>query len=218
VHQLIKCNDDFIFKIFEWYKSAMISVGCFAKFPKNTNPAKTYTFRALSKFANKMVELDLDDNMIKFFIKTIVRYAKRNKLLNKGAYLLTMNSILEICYDELIKNDFNHGGLESSLRNDKNFVSSLGVDRNEIFNKLVEPISYGHIPGIIYYYNLDKIALPFLSLSKICNLVLQNLCEKDRSELPSQITILKTRVKLLSNHDHIINDILKNDLTTRGVF
>ena len=214
-----RLDDSFVFQIYEWYRSAMLSVGNGISFPKGTDPTKTYTFRAVKKFAQKMVDWEFDESTIRLFIQTAVRYAKNRKLLSKGAYLLTMNSVLEVCYEELQHQMVMHKALDSELVESHQFMQSLGSTRSEIYRRLRRPISYGGCNSLIYYYNTDKISISYISLSIICGAVLSKINLDERSEVPTDIDLLKLRVRLLSDYDNLVSaqKILKNDLNVRGI-
>ncbi|MHA1305464.1 MAG: hypothetical protein ACTSPI_17330 [Candidatus Heimdallarchaeaceae archaeon] len=214
-----KIDKEFVLKVFGWYRLAMLSVGRGASLPKNTDPTKTYTYRAIKSFAQKMIDWEFDDSTIQIFIRIIVRYAKSKKLLAKGSYLLTMGSILDICHLELQRRSDTTDALTVELQKNHEFVKSLGEDNKVILSRLICPVSHNGCSGIVYHYSIGDIDLSYLALSKICNRALNKIPSEDRSELPKTLDILKVRIRILNDNDNIdvAKSILKDDLTTRGI-
>ncbi len=211
-------HDRLVDNIFEWYKLAMAKLGAKVSFPKDTDPKKTYMYRAFVKFADRAVEWNFDDNTTRLFVFTAVKYAKSRNLLKKGAWVLSMEPVLQACHDRLIEQIDSEDSILKDIRRSRKFVESFGT-RREAVKKLIRPASFGGYSNIIKYYQSGNISKPFLAVSKTCSIALSNLSSSDRSELPSSLELMKLRVRLLSNDDMEtdLKEIMQSDLSQAGI-
>lgn len=204
--------------IFRWYRDTMRTCGIKVNYPKNTSPDKTYMYRAFVRFADKTIEWEFDDDTTRLFIGVAVAYAKSRKLLNKGAWLLTMEPILKICYKKLkdnIKDDYN---IMNLVKNSKRRIERLRTQNSEIVEILVEPINFGGYARITIMYKTGEISAVYLSLSKICRKALSRLNTSDRLELPPNRELLKMRTRILSSNEveSALRKIMGSDLLEFG--
>lgn len=188
---------DQIEKIFHWYKAAMASVGRKAKFPKAKDVTKTYPWRQLESFAIKMNDLEFSDDDAKRIIITIVKYAKTERLLNRGFSLLAKQDLFEICYAQ-IKNELNvERQLIESIRKSALFLERQS-HRNKKHSVLLDRKKPQAYANITCWFQAGKLSKAFIAMSKSCCSVLAKLDEDERQQFPTNVEIIKIRHKCAS--------------------
>lgn len=202
--------------IYKWYQSAMAGVGRKVSLPANTDPEKTYQYRAVSRFAALMDEWGLSENSTRSLVRAIVRYGKRKNLLGKGAQLLNMKSIVNICYDMLREEVARNETFLRELRKSKQFMDQNPSDRVEW---LVTKEQKNGYTNITRWARTGDLSLGFISLSMNCRQAISLLPCDERSEFPEDTELLRTRIGLLSDPElrARIQDIMGDDLITYGV-
>lgn len=185
----------------------MAKVGRKVSFPANTPKEKTYLWRWLKVFKNRIDEWELDQKTTAKFISYIVDYARQNKQLNRGAAILNRDDILKICYDRL----------RDELHHCENMYDRLSKEVQVIDGNLLDNPNGGY-PNIVQWYHSGLISLELLSLSAKCIKAISNLNEEDAAELPDKRQLIKTRTRILLNEDLTkLREILGGDLITSGV-
>jgi len=200
--------DDVLF-IYDWFKKAMASVGRKTKDPKCNDIRKTYQYRAVNKFVDKAREFDLDRDQMQALVKEIVRYAKDAKLLHRGTAVLNMSDIFSICSKRLEMNAEAVDTTVSIIRSSAHLISDdLHVAEN-----------FGGYPRIIALYNSGEMPVELIALSSKCAAALQRLNSIDRQLLPSDVDLLRIRVKLLMDKDvrSELRNVFGDDLVESGV-
>ena len=77
-------SDNQILKILSFCQKSFSKFGIDVSFPKNTDPKKTYKWRYIEKFVERMNELDLNEETVVKLIDAMVEYAFNNKLNKKN--------------------------------------------------------------------------------------------------------------------------------------
>ena len=77
----------------------------------------------------------------------------------------------------------------------------------------------GGFSNVAHWYRTGDITLGFISVSKSCIQALSVLPEDEREEFPSDLNLLKVRMKLLADVDlrRIIMDTMGEDIALSGV-
>ena len=204
--------------IYKWFQRAMSNAGRKVSLPTNTPPEKTYQYRAVAKFAKQVDEWGLSEPIACALVNAVVRYGKKQDLLNKGAHLLNMKSVLKICHDLLREEITRNEVLVESLRYSKNFLqkSVAGADMAE---RLVTKEKRGGYTNFTRWYRSGDLSSSFISLSKSCRRALNLLPFDERGEFPTDNILLKTRIKLLSDRElyATIKEIMGDDLMTNNI-
>jgi len=181
-------KDESVATIFNQFKVEMKSVGRKVSFPKDTAPEKTYLYRYLKRFANQVEEWEMDVDMSHMMISLVVRYAKDHGMLDRGAALLTMGSILEVCHQQLSDQVDRREDQYVNIKQCKEFLE--GKD-------LLERKRPGGYCNLTIWYQTGLLSLAFLSVSKRCLSALAKLPKIERSEFPSKFDLMKSRIALL---------------------
>lgn len=193
--------DSRIFTVYSWFQDEMHQAGRKIKLPKCSDKTKTYQFRWTKSFVNKCIEWDLEDKLVRILISDVVKYAKKQKLLDRGTQILCMGNIIDICFQSLKELDDDEASLIEELRSCKAFLGDQAGDKDILVRRLLESDS-GGCSNILYWYNLGRLTEVFMALSKSCNQALAKLPEGERDELPSKFELFR-----ICNHT-VSNDLL----------
>lgn len=200
--------------IYDWYCAAMRKEGYKIKPPKGTEFTKTYQYRALQIFAKRMNKSAFSEETIKAIVYAVVRYGKRNKLLNsKGVNILNMKSALQICEAELKSKDTAEAEIINAIKGCREHLLNKGFTSSVL---LAKPMKLGAMSWIRYLIETGEMPLTYLAVSKTAAIALLKI---ERSNLPSDSDLMKIRAKLLLNN-HIRSElkiILGSDLNTAGI-
>lgn len=203
-------RDKLILQVFRTLKDEMRRVGRHLSFPKDTDYKKTYLYRTLDKFVSKMIDLELEVDEINYIVHLVVQYGKDNGMLNRGAHLLTMKDLLDICCERL----------ERDRQKDKDICTELVRCKRFLDGKdLLQRTRRGGYSNLTRWYQTGDVTIPYMAVSKDCIKAMSNLPREERSELPSNLEFLKSRIKLLCTEDNRseIAKIMGSDLFTKGV-
>lgn len=200
-----------VIKIYRWFQRAMQRMGRKVAFPKDTPPEKTYLYRSLKRFADKVDDWELSDDMVIMMIALVIRWAAKKDMLHRGASLLTMTSVLDICYEEMKAQSQKRENLCREINRCQEFVRSNP--------QLLRRMRRGGMTNLTCWYQTGRITIPFLSVSKSCNDALASLPEQERTVLPSDFDLLRNRIYLLADTDSRdkISAIMGPDLLLKGV-
>lgn len=198
-------SDDRTMKVFRWFQAMMAKAGRKIAFPKDTDPVKTYQYRSIKKFVDQAEKWNLSNEMIVQMLYSVVKHAKRHRLLHKGTALLNMQDVIRISYQELEKSKSQREDLLEELVRCHRFMQ---VHRGEINDQR------GKIPNVIRWYQMGKITPSYLALSKLCVRAISMVPEDQRYDIPTSFQLLQKRTRLLSSSDtkERIASILGSDL------
>lgn len=188
----IEITNDAVFTVYSWFQSAMKQAGRYIKFPKCKDKTKTYQFRWTKSFADKCYnDLGLDNATIKRFVYDIVVYAKQNRVLDRGTQILTMDNIIDICYNSIQSNQEEEDSLISELSRCHDFLQEQENDKDILVRILSEPVSEGGYTNLVYWCELGYLTPTYLALSMTCQRALKLLPKSERSDLPSDFELFK---------------------------
>lgn len=203
--------------IYKWYQHAMAGVGQHMKPPANTPIEKTYQYRAVEKFAKQVDEWGLSDKVACSLVYAVVRYGKKKNLLKKGTQLLNMKAILEICYSLLKEEVSRNMMLVTELARSKQFLDKRiqNCDASEL---LVTKEQRKGSTNLTRWYRSGDLVTSYIALSANCMRAISLIPIDERPELPTDIALLKIRLRLLSDADLStkICEILGSDLIIKG--
>lgn len=188
--------DERIRLFFKYLQKAFKNANIRIKFPKDTDPTKTYTWRYLKHFAEKVDEWGVSDETAYKLIDAITDYSKKHKLLNRGVSILASDKILEIGYE----------AIKGQVQMEDNIYHKLGLDR-----KIIESINGSKVtmllkrepekalPNIVKWYTQGKLSTLYIALSKSCGAAMASLNSFERSFLPPIGELLDIKQKCLKN-------------------
>ena len=185
--------DTQIHKIYEWWKTAMMVVANRKSvWPRAADHRKTYMYMWFKKFAEWSIKNNLDDELMQRTVVSLVKYAKKNDILRKGASILQHEKIYEIALKEF---DNHEDKLENDLEKLRN--SCENVDANKAnysaVDYLLKSKGIGQLPNIVVLFNSNSISKDYLALSLTCRKVLNKLQHDYRFMLPDDKELLKIK-------------------------
>lgn len=211
-------NQDEVTTIYECYRRAMASVGYNIQLPSDTDPTKTYAFRAINKFIVQTKQWNLSHEITRALVREVVLYGKKKGLLKKGTALLNMKSVLQICHDYLTKQLANENALIVDVLRMKKFV-----DKNLINNNLMETLNFrtkkDGYSNLVQWYNSGDLTLSFIAISISCRKTLNLLPLDERILFPSDEKLLRYRIKILKDNSikAKLANIMNDDLLIIGI-
>lgn len=201
--------------IYQWYQNAMAGVGRKIVMPANTNPEKTYQYRAVCRFAKQVEEWKLSEHSTRALIRAIIQYGKRKNLLSKGTQLLNMKSVLNICHDMLKEEIARNNRFIKELESSKKLING----HSDIVGLLVTKEQKNGYTNIARWYRAGDLTLGFISLSMNCRQAISLLPYDEREEFPSDTQLLRNRIAFLADPElrTRIHQVMGDDLITSGV-
>ncbi len=205
-------TNDKVIEVYDWFKSAMAGAGRRISLPSDTDPTKTYQYRAIRSFVNKTDDLGIDAQEIGKIVYLIVGYAKKKRLLHHGVSLLNMENIFDICCQEL----------NEQLQQESDVVEMICASKEFLDQQqsLMTKDTRNGYYNITKWYQTGNLPLCMLSVSKRCARALAQLPSSERSEIPSDFDLLRNRISLLGRSNSksgIIREIMGKDLLTAGL-
>ena len=165
-------------------------------FPKNTDPKKTYMWRYLNYFINKVDEWEISDSTSYKLIDAIIAQSKRNNQLHKkGLAILSSDKILETGYKAINAELKLEGDTLDRLREDHIMLSAYS-DKVHI---LMERPSTGALPNIVQWYIQGRLSRLYLATSKSCSTAMNRLSEFELTMLPNNKELLLLKHSCFKN-------------------
>lgn len=204
-----------IVDMYRWFRSAMTCVGARPAELKCRDWTKSYTYRALVKFAER-VDKEFkfnDDRSIKIFMILAARYAKTKGLLAKGAHILTISSVNEYVCSELERVRNVYDSVLEDIKRSHGVLLGLTHDVDEPISVLSKPLGLDGFPLIVHQHKLGAISTSYLSVSRLCRRALAKLDYVDRSEVPTNLDLELARIRITTDPDlrRKVRAILKTD-------
>ena len=191
-------------------------VGKKIDFPNGTDKRKTYLWRQLKAFIEKIDELGFDDNIAKEIVYALVKYAQEKKLLRRGSGLLARADILEIYEYKLAEDLKIESGFLHEIEQCKLFLSEQ-LEQKSANKNLLDRKRPGAYANITRWFQSGRLTKNFIALSKNCCRALNRLDQDERNEFPPDIALLRMRILCLQDRKRAvrISQIMGSDLHRR---
>ena len=194
-----------VLTVWNWCRKAYEDNGVKIRFPKDTDPKKTYQWRYISKLHERFVEWQFDEETSKEFISIVIYRAKQRNLLSKGLAAFHQSNMLDICYDILTKKLAVKNREHELLTSMKKWFD-MQVGQSDVENALLNKSGgRNSLSTICMWYQANKVNELFLSLSKSCNKAVFKLQSSniDSAMLPSIEDLFLTREKFLADSENV---------------
>jgi hypothetical protein len=182
--------DERIIALFKYAQSAFRRIGINVAFPQHTDPRKTYKWRYMAKFIEKLDEFHINDQIAYRLIDAVALYASKHKQQHKGLSLLASDQILKVCCDSLAESDNHEAKIIMRLQSDKQLVCNA--------NPLSRQAS-SSLPNIVKWYMQGLLSCTYMALSERCHSAMTSLNKVERSMLPSGLDLIKARAEILKD-------------------
>jgi len=183
-------NEVRIWRIFKYCRDSFQRAGIRIEFPKDTDPRKTYKWRYLEGFSNKIDEWAISDEAACRIIDSIVEYATQRKQLSRGLSLLVSEQALEIGLKSIDRSEASLAAIVDRLKRDYKLV--MGAD----------PMGKEYpraMPNIVKWYMRGILSKTYLTFSKKCHEAMTRLDGIERDMLPSGKELILARMAALKN-------------------
>lgn len=180
-----------MWKIFKYCQDAFRRGGINVAFPKGTDPEKTYKWRYLVNFAEKISEFEASDEAISRIIDAIVEYAIKHKQLHKGLTLLANDRVLELC----TKNAAAVNNRQSELINRLKSDATLFNNEDPMYK-----VGLHGLPNIVKWYMQGVITRTYLAVSRRAHESMLKLSQVERSMMPKHDELVRIRSSIASDH------------------
>jgi len=158
-------------------------------FPQHTDPKKTYKWRYIVNFIERLDELEASNDATIRIIDAIAKYADKNKQSYKGLSLLTSDFILQVCCENVEKIGDSQETLLLRIEKDAGLVCSGDLLAHE-----------GHgLPNIVKWYMQRLISDAYLALSRRCYEAMIALDDLERSMLPNGKELIRARMEMFKD-------------------
>jgi len=158
-------------------------------FPKDTEPKKSYKWRFLKTFLDKVEEFEMSDEIARRLLDEIANYAVANNLTRKGLALLASDSVLEICCKRISESNQKTDELVEKLKHDCQLVRDV-----ELLSK-PDGTSW---PTIVRLYIHGDLSESCLALSERCHQAMMKLDKLERQMLPSGKSLILRQNEIAS--------------------
>lgn len=164
--------------------------GCRIEFPRHTPREKSYLWRTLSRFHDKVVnDWGMDPETTRFVVESAIRYGReRNILKSRGAGIINTKGALEVAKQYAEEEAQRSSGVIDRLRRCKSHLA--GVD-------LVRSRRLGGQSNLLSLFESGLIPAAYLALSRSAHRALQAISEWERERLPSDKDLFAIRFKTL---------------------
>lgn len=179
-------------------------------FPPNTDPRKTYKWRYLENFCDKIDEWGITESTAYRVIDAMVEHAKRHgQLHQRGIAILSSEQMLDIGYESLCRNEQTIDTIVERIRSDRKFILSL--PNLDLLSARENPNSF---TNLVKWATQGKISLYYIAISKSCGLAMRKLDKFEREMIiPRTIELVEARRIICKNviTKHKIKLILRED-------
>lgn len=213
--EIFDCEEQAILDTFDRCARIYRRYGVTLKFPKNTDPRKTYQWRYVSNLHNKFAEWEFDGDDRDNFINIVAAYARKHNLIIKGLSVFGQNNILKICYENVADKINSRDQSITSLSRIYSMLEAKSGDRGmlEFLLKRKTPDSFCNLSIL---YSSSNITSLYMSMSKSCYGAMRRLSQTHPFEcdrLPRLCELFEIRKKFLvdSSTFDLVKKILKSD-------
>lgn len=193
------------------FKKEMKNIGMNFVIPKCSSVVDTYQYRWFKTFWDRCKRDNMNIEMAEQLIKSLIRYAKSNNILNRGTSLLFRDDIIDICISDL-----------SKKKNERIDYIKILIDNHKKYNRddLIDYLlSKKHRDGYSTLFMLregKQIDDCYISLSKKCLSAYLKLSSNEKDHMLSLLEYNKLKYRLLSVIGYkIIISILGSDVNVK---
>ena len=203
-------DEEKINQIYQIFQRKARKFGVNLSLPENTDPHKTYSWRYLINFANKMESLGITEEHFPVIIDALLAHARSKKLLNRGFAILIKSEVVELIIKKFEKEIAKDNQKFEEIRNSQQFLMKQGNTQEILFQRK----NAGAYTNMTRWYQQGYLCTNFLVLSRNCRTVLNKLDVTERRLFPEPIKLMRLRLQLLSNNGFVVKlqEILGEDL------
>jgi hypothetical protein len=194
---------DRVFELYQLFRQAMQRHGKMISFPKKTDPTKTYSWRYLVNFLEKVDELELGDEILPRIVDAVVAHAKQHDLLHRGIAVLDQKNLFDVCYAKFERDARSEDNLITEIRKSYDFIRKQQKqcpDRS-VTQLLSQRSSARAYANIVSWHKAGYITLGYIAVSKACRRALVELQTHELTLLPAPRELLKLKIRLIMDKE-----------------
>lgn len=184
-------------------------------FPKNTDPKKTYAWRYLVQFIDRVDSLELGEKDLDLIIPAVVCQAHKSGLLHRGIAILDQKDLLSSCQTKLEYEAKGERTAIESIKRSKSFVWRYAREKGlSVCDALAYRASRQAYANITSWYETNQISASYLAVSGCCKRAFGTLSLSELKLFPTAKNLLKIRLSLTGREDLLVQlrTILADDL------
>lgn len=212
---MIMEKDTRINRVYNILRGKMKGYGRNVSLPINTDPKKTYSWRYLSNFVDRLDKESIPDEYIPDVIDAILRHAKRNKLLGRGFAVLNKIDIMPLVVNKLHNDEKVKKIKEENILQTSRFLLEKRQNTSKsLLELLTERRHCDAYTNMTCWYDQGLLKVEYIALSRACRKAMIQMKPNERTIFPGTLELMKLRLLLLSDKElaRIAQNELKNDL------
>lgn len=185
--------------------------------PKKTDPTKTYSWRYLERFLDRVETSGFNDDDMPIIIEAIVNYAYENRLLNRGIAILDQKNILEVVSAKLEKEAKEENDITRTITTSRSFVRKQlpqNSSPEQVRILLAQRPNRTAYTNITRWFKSNQISIGYIAVSRECKKALGTLPNHELELFPQPRELMRMRLQLISNPNIVtkLKTVLGNDL------
>lgn len=214
---LVASKDERILNVYRIFKQCMRKHGKTISFPKSTDPRKTYSWRYLEHFMNRVDAIGLGDDSLDMLIGAVVSHAKQQDMLHRGIAILDHKDILTVARAKLEREVQSENKTLSDIVASHQFLQKqLSLERTPIsvYTLLTRRTTRLAYANITRWLKANNISSGYIAVSRACRKALGTLPPNELQLFPKANDLLRMRLTLTYNESLLpqLRDTLGNDL------
>lgn len=198
-------------------KKKLKRYGRSVSFPKSADPRKTYSWRYLESFLDRVDSLGLADDCLESLIAAVVAYAHKRHELQRGIAVLDYKNLLEIWQTKLEAEVEDELQQITRIQETHDFLMREAVVKGElrpIYTVLTQRSNRLAYANITRWYKANQLALGYLAVSRVCRKALGTLPDHELALFPAPKDLIRMRLKLTCNKSLLphLRTILADDI------
>lgn len=200
--------------VFKILKRTMMKYGKRVSFPEDTDPKKTYNWRYITNFVNKLDTYGLHESFYPQVITAVVEHAYRKNLLKRGIGVLLRTDLLELVIKKLEQDKRKDTQAYEQIKRSYQLVYDETEPEQMYSKTLLRRQSRNGYTNMVRWYLAGGITLDYVVVSRSARIALGSLSSIERSNFPDAKTLLRMRMQILSHEELIrkLRETLQEDL------
>lgn len=195
---VITDRDTRILNVYQIFRRVISKYGKNFSLPEHTDPKKTYSWRYLSHFVDKLDALDIDDRYVSVVIEAILQHAKTKGLLNRGVAVLLKQDILELCLKKLEKDQQVDNNRLMTIKKSHDFLLKQLRQEGDPIRILSSKRNQGAYANMTCWFEQGLLSVEYIAVSKQCRRTFRYLQPSELELYPEPRELLKLKLKILS--------------------
>ena len=210
---LVVEQDKRVLATYAIFKRLMRKYSKQVSFPKHTDPRKTYTWRYITNFIQRVDDMNLGEGAVDLALVAVVEEAKRTSQLYRGIALLDYKDLFELCKKKLEKESQDVSQMLLQIKQCHNFLLKQcnGQPPFEMLTKRQHRMAYANLTR---WYQAGYLTTAYVTISCSCKKAMGTLSQSELGLFPGPMELLKARLLLISNSFLLphLRELLGDDL------